>query len=66
MVRTIVGVLMAIGCGDASEDWASERFLSRGIRTQGSGAASAHGLYFLGPTYGSTFDLLETVESRRF
>jgi tRNA pseudouridine38-40 synthase len=60
MVRTIVGVLMAIGCGDASEDWASEVLESRD-RTQGGKTAPAHGLYFLGPTYASSCDLPDTV-----
>jgi len=60
MVRTLVGVLMAIGCGDAPEIWAQEVLASKD-RTQGGKTAPAHGLYFLGPTYSAEHVLPETV-----
>lgn len=60
MVRTIVGVLMAIGCGDADEQWAVEVLQSKD-RTQGGKTAPAHGLYFLGPTYDADFGLPPSV-----
>ena len=60
MVRNIVGVLTAIGAGEASVDWSREVLDSRD-RTQGGVTAPPDGLYFLGPTYHSEFDLAETV-----
>ncbi len=60
MVRNIVGVLMAIGSGEHPIEWAREVLESKD-RTRGGVTAPAHGLYFLGPTYESHFDLPETV-----
>ena len=45
MVRNIAGVLIAIGSGEASEDWAAEVLACRD-RTLGGVTAPPHGLYF--------------------
>lgn len=60
MVRTIVGVLMAIGAGDAAVEWAGE-VLASGDRTQGGVTAPPQGLYFLGPTYREQVSPEQTV-----
>lgn len=60
MVRNIVGVLTAIGAREASVDWSREVLDSKD-RTQGGVTAAPDGLYFLGPTYSSEFDLPESV-----
>ena len=60
MVRTIVGVLLAIGTGDAAVAWAGD-VLASGDRTQGGVTAPPQGLYFLGPTYGDLLSSEETV-----
>jgi tRNA pseudouridine38-40 synthase len=60
MVRNIVGVLMEIGSGEAAINWA-EQVLESKDRTHGGVNAPPHGLYFLGPSYDSDFNLTETV-----
>lgn len=60
MVRNIAGVLIAIGAREASVGWSRDVLESKD-RTQGGVTAAPHGLYFLGATYGSEFDLPETV-----
>lgn len=56
MVRNIAGVLIAIGAGMREVDWAATVLAGR-LRTQGGVTALPDGLYFLGPTYPSSFGL---------
>lgn len=60
MVRNIAGVLMAVGAGEATPDWAHQVLVSKD-RTTGGVTAPPQGLYFLGPTYDAVFDLPDTV-----
>lgn len=50
MVRNIVGVLVAIGAGDETPQWAEQVLESRD-RTRGGVAAPAHGLTLIGVEY---------------
>ena len=50
MVRNIAGVLIAIGCGERSTDWAAEVLAARD-RTQGGVTAAPGGLYLAGIRY---------------
>lgn len=50
MVRNIAGVLIAVGKGEASEDWPAELLECRD-RTRGGVTAPAAGLYFMGVAY---------------
>ena len=50
MVRNIVGVLLAVGRGDAPSDWAAEVLASRD-RTCGGVTARPEGLYLVGVEY---------------
>jgi tRNA pseudouridine38-40 synthase len=56
MVRNIVGVLLAIGAGEADPGWAGE-VLRRKDRTQGGVTAPAGGLYFTGVEFPATYGL---------
>ncbi|WP_111656799.1 tRNA pseudouridine(38-40) synthase TruA [Isoalcanivorax indicus] len=56
MVRNIAGVLMAIGCGKKSPEWAGEVLAARD-RRQGGVTAPPFGLYLVGVTYDSDFAL---------
>lgn len=56
MVRNIVGVLLAVGRGDASPDRAREQLASRD-RASGEATAPAHGLYFWQVQYPPEFGL---------
>lgn len=56
MVRNIVGVLMAIGCGDQEPIWAKE-VLDTQDRTLGGVTAPANGLYLTGVSYDEKFQL---------
>lgn len=56
MVRNIAGVLMAIGTGQQSPDWAKEVLESRD-RTRGGVTAPPHGLYLVGVGYPAHFAL---------
>jgi tRNA pseudouridine38-40 synthase len=56
MVRNIVGVLLAIGRGDAPVSWVKE-LLEVCDRTLGGVTAPPHGLYFLRADYPSDFGL---------
>lgn len=56
MVRNIVGILVAIGRGDAGPDWASQVINARD-RTQGGVTAPAGGLYLSGVEYSPAFAL---------
>jgi tRNA pseudouridine38-40 synthase len=56
MVRNIVGVLLAIGRGDASADWTGE-LLSLRDRRRGGITAPAHGLYLARVDYPSNYGL---------
>lgn len=56
MVRNIVGVLLAIGSGDAAVVWAKQ-VLDGGTRAHGGLTASADGLYFVGAQYAARFGL---------
>ena len=60
MVRNIIGVLSAVGAGEAPASWAKQVLESKD-RTEGGVTAPPHGLYFLGPTYDERFGLPETV-----
>lgn len=50
MVRNIAGVLIAVGKGEAPEDWPAQVLALRD-RTQGGVTAPAAGLYFIGVRY---------------
>jgi len=54
MVRNITGVLVAIGKGEKSHDWAAEILAARD-RTKGGIAAPPHGLTLVGVTYPDQF-----------
>lgn len=56
MVRNIAGVLMAIGAGEATPDWAGEVLAARD-RTAGGITAPAAGLYMVAVDYSSRFGL---------
>lgn len=56
MVRNIVGVLLAIGRGEAPVGWTSE-LLALKDRTQGGVTAPAHGLYLTRVDYPAGFEL---------
>lgn len=58
MVRNIVGVLIAIGKGDAPESWAAEVLESRD-RCQGGVTAKPYGLYLVDVLYPEQFGLPE-------
>jgi tRNA pseudouridine38-40 synthase len=59
MVRNIVGVLMAVGAGDAAPQWVAE-VLAAKDRTAGGVTAKPHGLYLVGVDYPPSFGLPET------
>lgn len=56
MVRNIVGLLMAVGRGDAPPAWARAVLLGRD-RTKGAATAPATGLYFAAVRYPAAFAL---------
>jgi tRNA pseudouridine38-40 synthase len=56
MVRNIAGVLMAIGSGEASIQWAAELLAVRN-RAFGGVTAPPHGLYLAGVDYPAHFQL---------
>lgn len=56
MVRNIVGVLIAIGCGEQPPNWTQTVLASRD-RTKGGVTAFASGLYFCGADYPSQYAL---------
>lgn len=56
MVRNIAGVLIAIGTGERSPDWAAEVLAARD-RTQGGVTAAAAGLYLVGVRYAAALGL---------
>ena len=56
MVRNIVGVLLAIGAGEAKPEWAREVLESRD-RTQGGVTAPAAGLYLVRVGYSARYSL---------
>lgn len=56
MVRNIVGVLLAIGCGEREISWAQEVLDARD-RNVGGVTASPHGLYFVHAIYPAHFAL---------
>jgi tRNA pseudouridine38-40 synthase len=56
MVRNIVGVLLAIGRGEAPMDWTQELLAVRD-RTRGGVTAPPQGLYFVRVDYPAEFDL---------
>jgi tRNA pseudouridine38-40 synthase len=58
MVRNMVGVLLAVGRGDALPARAGEQLASR-LRTTGEATAAAHGLYLWQVHYPSAFGLPE-------
>jgi len=56
MVRNITGTLVAIGCGDESEEWAAEVLQGRD-RKKGGAAAPPHGLTLVNVEYPKEFEL---------
>jgi tRNA pseudouridine38-40 synthase len=56
MVRNIAGLLIAVGKGDASPDWAAE-VLARCDRTRAAATAPAAGLYLVAVRYPEVFGL---------
>jgi tRNA pseudouridine38-40 synthase len=56
MIRNIMGCLVDIGLGRQQPDWLAD-VLAAKSRKAASPTFSADGLYFLGPTYASSFDL---------
>ncbi len=54
MVRNITGTLVAIGCGDESEEWIAEVLQGRD-RKAGGTAAPAHGLTLVDVEYPGAF-----------
>ncbi len=62
MVRNIAGVLMAIGAGERSPEWAAEVLAYRD-RTKGGITAPPFGLYLTGVTYPEQFLLPQIVDS---
>lgn len=61
MVRNIAGVLMAVGAGEADEDWVGQ-VLGYRDRTRGGVTAPPHGLYFVKAHYPSEFDLPRGIQ----
>jgi len=62
MVRNIAGVLMSIGRGEQSVDWAAE-ILAFKDRTKGGVTAPPHGLYFEQVEYPEEFEIPAPVQS---
>ena len=60
MVRNIVGSLLVIGSGDAPVEWMRELLAGRD-RTVAGPTAPPNGLTFVGPMYGSEWDLPQSV-----
>lgn len=60
MVRNIVGSLLVIGAGEASVDWMGELLAGRD-RTVAGPTAPPNGLTFVGPLYGSEWNLPSSV-----
>ncbi|MCC2605882.1 tRNA pseudouridine(38-40) synthase TruA [Planctobacterium marinum] len=56
MVRNIAGSLMAVGCGEQSEDWIAELLASKD-RTQAAATAKPNGLYLVSVDYPAEFAL---------
>jgi len=56
MVRNIMGTLVAIGCGDESEEWAAQALQSKD-RKQAGASAPPHGLTLVNVTYPDEFQL---------
>lgn len=65
MVRNIVGVLLAIGRGERSPDWAQAVLLARD-RTRGGVTAPAEGLSLITVRYPHAFQLPENLRSLGF
>jgi tRNA pseudouridine38-40 synthase len=58
MVRNVAGVLMAVGCGERSVEWAQQVLLARDRRAGGV-TAPPQGLYLVGVRYPERFSLPE-------
>ena len=56
MVRRIVGSLVEVGKSKQSPEWIDEVLQGKG-QVKGGDSLGGHGLYMLGPTYPSLFDL---------
>jgi len=65
MVRNIAGVLIDIGCGKQTENWARQ-ILEGKDRTLGGVTASSCGLYFMHVTYDSRYDLPQSNDNPYF
>ncbi len=60
MVRNIVGILITIGSGEQAPIWA-KTVLDARDRTQGGVTAPAHGLYFCGVDYPSSYQFPKAI-----
>jgi len=56
MIRNLAGLLMKIGCGDASPEWA-EQVLAAKDRRASAATAPPYGLYFVDAEYDTEFGL---------
>jgi tRNA pseudouridine38-40 synthase len=65
MVRNIVGVLTAIGCGERPVEWAREVLASRDRKT-GAAAVAPDGLYLTSIRYPERYDLPPPQPAARF
>lgn len=63
MVRNIAGVLMTIGAGEMSIEWA-QQVLDAQDRTAGGKTAAPYGLYFVDVKYPEIFDLPKLSETQ--
>jgi tRNA pseudouridine38-40 synthase len=60
MVRNIMGCLVAIGDGSYAPEWMAQVLAARS-RDAAAPTFSPHGLYFMGPVYGSEWNLPDRV-----
>lgn len=60
MVRNIVGVLLQVGCGDASHEWVKEVLLARDRRVAGK-TAPPEGLYLYQVRYPDVYDFPDVM-----
>ncbi len=65
MVRNIVGVLLEIGRGERSPDWAQQVLLARD-RSKAGATAPAAGLSLIAVRYPAAFDLPDDLQNLGF
>jgi tRNA pseudouridine38-40 synthase len=63
MVRNIMGCLIAVGGGSRDPQWLQQVLISR-TRSMAAPTFMPDGLYFLGPRYGSQWELPEPADDR--